>query len=402
MKGPATQPPSVLAPLGWAAFLGVSWTWCIGMYLPILMVRDLGLAGYLVFAVPNVLGAAAMGWVLRSPESSLRLTTLHRPACQSFSIVTNGYHAFWAAWLLAFAAMRLEVPGWAWSLLLAAGAWAALVRVLLSHDRSARRAAFATLAVSLVTLGIWLTRTAAVSPMLSETLAERPTTPDALWMLPVSTLGFVLCPYLDLTFNRARQACATPRDARLAFGLGFGVCFALMITLTLLYAGPLVGLVSAGPRNGITIPVVLAVALGVHVAMQFGFTVMAHEREVSRGGERSRQWHSVVVWASVGFGIALAGLSEQRWFGMAPGEFGYRVFLSFYGLVFPAYVWINVVDVRRRTMRTATRRSLTVTAGAVAIAAPFYFVGFMLRDEPWLAPGAVVIVCAKLLAGRDR
>ncbi|MEO0631212.1 MAG: hypothetical protein AAFY46_10885, partial [Planctomycetota bacterium] len=73
-EAPAT---SRFAPLGWAAFLGVSWTWCIGMYLPILMVRDLGLAGYLVFAIPNVVGAAAMGWVLRSPASSLALTTRH-------------------------------------------------------------------------------------------------------------------------------------------------------------------------------------------------------------------------------------------------------------------------------------------------------------------------------------
>ncbi|MEO0631373.1 MAG: hypothetical protein AAFY46_11730, partial [Planctomycetota bacterium] len=249
---------------------------------------------------------------------------------------------------------------------------------------------------------IWLSRTGDVSPTLAETLNARPFSADAMWMLPVSTLGFLLCPYLDLTFNRARQACETPAQSRVAFGVGFGVCFALMIVFTLLYAGPLVSVVDEDQTAGMTVPLLLGGALGVHVAMQLGFTVMAHSREVDRGGDATKRWHSVVVWSAIGFGIALAGLAEQRWFGMAPGEFGYRVFLSFYGLVFPAYVWINVFDVRRRTMREATPRSLAVTLAAMALASPFYFVGFMLRDEPWLVPGVAIILLAKLAAGPDR
>lgn len=393
---------SRFAPIGWAAFLGVSWTWCIGMYLPILMVRDLGLAGYLVFAVPNVIGAAAMGWVLRSPASSRRLTTRHAGACRGFSIVTNGYHAFWASWLLAFGAMQLDVPGWAWSLLLVAGLWAAIARLLVSRDGLARLAALATLGVSLFVLAAWLVHARDVSPTLATTFEARPFSADALWMLPMSTLGFLLCPYLDLTFHRARQGCATPGRSRAAFGIGFGVCFALMIVLTLLYAGPLVALVDADPASTAAIPMLLGAALGVHVAMQLGFTVMAHGREIDRAGEPTRRWHSIVVWTAVGLGIALAGLSQQRWLGMAPGEVGYRVFLSFYGLLFPAYVWINVVDLRRRAMRGATARSLMVTLAAIALASPFYFVGFMLREEPWLIPGVAIILLAKLAAGPDR
>lgn len=369
------------------------------MYLPILMVRDLGLAGYLVFAVPNVIGAAAMGWVLRSPGSSLRLTTEHATACRGFSIITNGYHAFWASWLLAFAAMQMEVPGWAWSLLLAAGAWAGIARLLVSRDGSSRLAALATLGISLTALLLWLSRTGDVSPTLAETLDARPFSQDALWMLPVSTLGFLLCPYLDLTFHRARQGCDTPAQSKVAFGVGFGVCFALMIAFTLLYAGPLVGIVDADQNAGMSIPVLLAAALGIHVAMQFGFTVSAHGREVNRSGDTAKRWHSVVIWASVGLGIALAGLSEQRWLDMAPGEIGYRVFLSFYGLVFPAYMWLNVIDVRRRAMRSATARSLAVTLIAMVLASPFYFIGFMMREEPWLVPGVAIILLAKLAAG---
>jgi hypothetical protein len=48
--------------LGWANYLGMSWTWCIGMFLPVLLVRDYGIGAWWIFAIPNVVGAAAMGW----------------------------------------------------------------------------------------------------------------------------------------------------------------------------------------------------------------------------------------------------------------------------------------------------------------------------------------------------
>ena len=57
---PPTEKRSNAVPLLWALFLGVSWTWVIGMFLPVLLVRDYGMLGWIVFAVPNVVGAAAM------------------------------------------------------------------------------------------------------------------------------------------------------------------------------------------------------------------------------------------------------------------------------------------------------------------------------------------------------
>src|SRR5690242_7362807 len=57
---------SWLRVLGWGAYLACSWTWCISMFLPVLLVRDYGVWGFVVFAVPNVIGAGAMGWVLRN------------------------------------------------------------------------------------------------------------------------------------------------------------------------------------------------------------------------------------------------------------------------------------------------------------------------------------------------
>jgi hypothetical protein len=47
---------------------------------------------------------------------------------------------------------------------------------------------------------------------------------NILWLVPVMIFGFALCPYLDITFHRARQAMS-PRDGRVAFALGFGGFF---------------------------------------------------------------------------------------------------------------------------------------------------------------------------------
>src|SRR5688572_14799987 len=87
------------SPLGWANYLGMSWTWCIGMFLPVLLVRDYGISAWWIFAIPNVVGAAAMGWVLRSAQRSHGLVAHHAPATTLFSLVTIAFHAFFVLWI---------------------------------------------------------------------------------------------------------------------------------------------------------------------------------------------------------------------------------------------------------------------------------------------------------------
>ena len=41
------------ASLGWAVFLATSWTWCIGMYLPVLLVRDFGVPAEAIIVEPH-------------------------------------------------------------------------------------------------------------------------------------------------------------------------------------------------------------------------------------------------------------------------------------------------------------------------------------------------------------
>src|ERR1044071_551865 len=85
--------------IGWAAYLACSWTWCIGMFLPVLLVRDFGAWGYAVFAAPNVAGAAAMGWVLRRQGASEWLVQRHGGVWRVFSIVTVAFQFMFLYWM---------------------------------------------------------------------------------------------------------------------------------------------------------------------------------------------------------------------------------------------------------------------------------------------------------------
>src|SRR5690348_12492685 len=86
--GPRT---SFLDVIGWAAVLAASWTWCIGMFLPVLLVRDFGPRSFVIFAVPNVLGAAIMGAALQRPGASESLVRRHGLASWGFSFVTVAF-----------------------------------------------------------------------------------------------------------------------------------------------------------------------------------------------------------------------------------------------------------------------------------------------------------------------
>src|SRR5438045_4364218 len=83
----------------WAIYLAMSWTWCIGMFLPVLLVRDYGVWGWIVFAVPNVVGAAAVGWLYRCRHGH-PVTQAHARAISLFSLLTAGFQIYFACWVI--------------------------------------------------------------------------------------------------------------------------------------------------------------------------------------------------------------------------------------------------------------------------------------------------------------
>lgn len=353
-----------------------------------LLVRDYGPLGWVAFAVPNVIGAAAMGWVL-TRETSASVTASHRTACAVFSIVTIAFQISFLTTMLP----RLGdvLPGG------------------LEHRVSAVAIALAGIVAGVATAAgfaarwvaasIWVASAVSLVAVVAQTgwpelprRGERPGL-DLISLAPVMAFGFLLCPYLDLTFHRARQEAG--RDGRLAFGLGFGVLFLLMIAGTLLYFGPALAWLRERrvPEHALAIP------LGVHLLGQLTVTIAYHADCFDRVFSRVRS--ARLAGMSVGVGLLIAAS-----LGLRSGDFGvdlsarevvYRVFMAFYGLVFPAYVWICMIPVRGEdASRPPGRRRLLVLAAACLLAAPFYWWGFIRRETVWLVPGLAILLLARL------
>lgn len=409
---------SPLGVLGWAMFLGCSWTWCIGMWLPALLVRDMGPAGWLVFALPNVIGAAAMGWVLKNAAASQALVAKHRLACIIFSLVTLAFHVFWIGWIL--------VPAGGTTV------WAGIfgliiVMLILGRTPGTRLDRLIAALIWLTSIGTVIWQIVGTDP--SAIALSSPLTNDwesAMMLLPVCLLGFLCCPYLDLTFHRARQKTSVT-GGRVAFGLGFGLFFFAMIIYSLSYA-----LFLNGPEFGGTSGVMvrkmifaLPIALLIHMILQASFTMTVHLRSLRQVADLQPQHDSApatnhhhsrvgagIVGAIIlgglltipilighhwetgdGAGISAAGsyLSESGGpFSLNYGEMVYRSFLGFYGLIGPAYVWLVMLP--RGTRQTPTRRDWMIVGLTILAAIVPFSLGFLTRDYPMLLAGVGIVL----------
>lgn len=382
---------SVRASLAWAGYLGVSWTWCIGMFLPVLLLERYGWWAVIVFALPNIVGAAAMGWVLRSGQSQ-RLVQSHGLAMVAFSWVTIGFHALF---LLHLAEWAGWAGGWSWPL------WLAPLLAVVSGLLGGRRGpalAWAVWVCSLVVMVLYVAAWPGGEARWGgwEGLSEAwpwnaidgaGAGASALGGLAaVCLVGFAACPYLDLTFHEARQSL-DDRAARRAFSVGFGVVFGAMICFTLVYAA---GVSGRAPITGWMTLLVLC-----HVSVQAGFTVGRHARAaiVGIGGQRpSRAWRLAVAVASL---AVLAGvyafMSRARepsaaWVPLTADTGWYVVVMAFYGLVFPAYLLVCMLPVWRSGPGAGVagaaggrvaRQRLGLWVVAVGLAAPLFWAGFV-------------------------
>ena len=73
--------------------------------------------------------------------------------------------------------------------------------------------------------------------------------------------------------------------------------------------------------------------------------------------------------------------------------------MSFYGLIFPAYVWICMIPTFPHPEKPTTRQ-MVVFATAVAMAGPFFYLGFIELRYWALAPGVMIPLLARLMIGR--
>lgn len=344
------------------------------MFLPVLLVRDLGVGGFLVFAIPNVLGAAAMGTVLRDAKQSLNFVKRHRGAAAAFSVVTICFHLyflFWAALFLRFPAGGLFVP------------FVLCLFLVFGSARAAVRISWIVLLISLAIFGAL----AVEHPHAAADLRFGGRLPsiNLLGLAPVCILGFLACPYLDLTFHRARQA-TSPRGGAIAFCIGFGGCFASMILFTLWYALPLQSLSASAIDYNI------ARLVGLHILLQSAFTIAAHLRALKDNWSIPAQWGGIAALAASQL-VFFGGLGVRSRLPGGDSEVTYRLFMAFYGLIFPAYLCTHVGT-------GGGARSWIALAIAICLAAPFFWLGFIDEKMLWLIPGAAIILLSRLFVTR--
>lgn len=363
--------------LGWAAFLGASWTWVIGMYLPVLLVRDFGLWGWVVFALPNVIGAAAMGAVVLTADRSRKILAQHAPMATAFSIVTIAFHVFFVGWMLVQFVPLYAVTG------------TFLAAAIVFLVGGGRRDVWLAVLVLLVSIGCLIALlTQPLDPM--QLFRSADPQPELLALTPVCMFGFFLCPYLDLTFHRARQAME-PKAGIRAFQIGFGVFFLTMILFSLLYADFLAW---ERWRPGVNVKL-LAWVLFTHMSLQIAYTLSVHARAVVGGASKVRFSRIALVLAmAIAMGLAVYSQHQQirRFypFQMQFGEVIYRCFMGFYGLIFPAYVWLCMIP--KGEANAPDRGKWLRFIIAVVLAMPFFWLGFVERRYWWLLVGLAIVI----------
>ncbi len=383
--------PPTRNPILWGAYLACSWTWCIGMFLPALLLRDMGWPGFIIFAVPNITGAAAMGWVLKTRGDSTRFVETHPTAIWWFSAITLAFHLFWILWVSNFIRVAFQIPGTH-----LAAAISIVAAFILISGGVLRRGRAPQLAMALLTLslGVWIATfcTPDVKEANAALISSAPQTLAPLWMLPVMLFGFLLCPYLDITFHHARQQLDTKKNGRLGFTLGFVGFFTFMILLTARYAGVIAGALDGTSFVPIATPW-LAAGILTHILCQWIFTVRVHLHRIQTiPGAPSRQPLLILLMVlSALLGFFAVKLPAHS--GLTGGEIIYRTFMSAYGLAFPAYVLYRVVMARKGKPPV----SMTPMWIVIILASPMFWLGFMERQTIWLIPGMTLVILGAFL-----
>ncbi len=381
--------------LGWATYLGCSWTWCIGMFFPAILLRDFGWLAWVVFVVPNVLGAAVMGFVLSHGHTSERFVARHRPACMVFSVVTilfQCYFLFWVAAVILPDTKRI-LSLLAFLLLLYGVSWKQGIQVRL-----------ASCVVFMISVGtmIFFAKTLPFSFEYLHDPNFGTLAPQLRRLVPVFIFGFALSPYLDLTFHHASQQTASG-VTRASFVLGFGVFFFLMLVFTLLYAPSVIALFFTQTETEaalfqLTNRPTLRRLLFVHFTLQAGFTAILHHQRL-RKQVRVGLKQELVFVLTVGLtGALLFALGrDQILFGLSGHELIYRAFLAFYGLLAPAYIWICVIPFKTMGMHQKVDR--VTYGGAIGLALPLFAWAFWAAEYRVLAPGLCLVLAGPLVRG---
>jgi len=345
--------------IGWGLYGAASWTWCIGLFLPTILMQWFGWSGFLLIAIPNVIGATLMGLLLGSPSASRRFCSRHPHAIKWFVTITIAFHLVFlsmvATWIFP-AAMRSP---WDWVLF---PLTALVLGQLLSLAPRSWWPLLGTIALACGGVVVAMNCENAHSAGWSGT---RPPI-DLLWLAPIFSIGFLLCPWLDAPFHRVRQETEGPLGF-LVLGIGF-LCM-LLVTASYWWLG-----------EGLGTPLVLAWIFG-----QATFTIAANLRELRDLLPSLKTATDFPVEAIAIAAVCIAGLFfVETW---AEGKDLYLRWLALYGLFFPAIL-----------LAWCLRRSPRVTIGGVArliillaVASALGDIG-LINGPAWIAAVAAILI----------
>lgn len=339
--------------------LASSWTWVIGMYLPRIMLERFGWVGFFVFAVPNVLGCAAFGRVVGT-DSDLKERT--SDWARWFSCVTISFHLAFCVFLL-----RTLLPddgsrlsGWATYLIPMV---LLLIGLVVSH--------FNLRQLIWIGAAVWCFALLVFFSSMGEPLhIQLTSSPSQAWyLLPMMVGGFLICPYLDLTFHEIRGTY--PKQS---FDV-FGIAFSLMLGLTVLIW------MSAPPHlNGLAL---------AHLGIQSVFTIAFHLEALQREESRVQNANGfglrgILIPSCVAL-LASFAISGHR----SADEVWYLRFLYLYGAIFPAGFLLSWF-LKGRSLFVAMLIFVAVTAYPAERC-------FVQNEPIWaLIPGAGLAVVALL------
>jgi len=138
----------------------------------------------------------------------------------------------------------------------------------------------------------------------------------------------------------------------------------------------------------------LALIIAIHMLVQVAFTMALHLRPLAaKDASISIRWTTLALsLAAIAIPVA-AERGASTIVASVRNEDVYRIFMAFYGLVFPAYVWICMIPMRGVSVRT---RHLALLL-AILVAAPMMWLGFIAGKMIWLVPGIVTVVAARFV-----
>ena len=371
LKNSSSKKSDFFNVFGWAFYLACSWTWCIGMFLPVILIRDYGICGWLIFAIPNIVGATTLAYVLKKSDTSKELVKKHKFACIVFSVVTVLFQFYFIGWISNLLPKTFIVVSFAVLL---------LVYLLCSIvDATQRFTAFIVWILSLILFILILNIVPIENIDLYKSGVLTNTSNALLYLTPVCFFGFSLCPYLDLTFHKARQS-NTLINSKIAFTIGFCFLFLIMILFTFFYARPMANIIEGTSyflKDQKQLPKIYIYIVVFHLLIQTGFTIILHLRTIIPTTKEINKTTLLLVISSIFiYLLPLIFNVHYTFLGFSINEIIYRSFMAFYGLIAPAYVFLLMIPKKEKSI-PLNNKNLLLWALVILFALPFYAIAFL-------------------------